>query len=322
MFQEQTVIVIKAPEETKLEVSAAEEDSMQVYLKATKSPIMIGTCEVGSDDTVTSDPEDKSGVFSTLEESLIRTAELFTVEDEEHTSSGESESEAPTTLEHVETRKVSTGVRKSSGWKTLKEEDDKMGPRCQSVYCIWSGARKCGEIRERDREAVFKRFRQKMNNTQRKKYVVSLVDVAPGQNQGPILLRFRMEQRYHLIVKGQRMRVCKPMFLSTLGLSHRYVAGCMAGKQQEKTENREAPSTERRGPSLCSLFSLSLSCSLLKLVQVLVLVQLQDAALMLSEEEDTRDSHTDLTTTEENTTAEAFPKEDKEAFCTQELVCR
>ena len=53
-----------------------------------------------------------------------------------------------------------------------------------------------------------------------------------------------------------------------------------------------------------------LRCGLLKLV----LVQLQDAALLLSEDEDTRGSNTDLTTTEENTTPESLLKEDKEAF--------
>ncbi|KAM7395855.1 hypothetical protein PAMA_007234 [Pampus argenteus] len=77
VFQEQTMIVIKAPEETKLKVSAPKEDSIQVHLTASKSPIMVVTCEMGSDDAVTSDPERKSSVFSALEESRISTGALL-----------------------------------------------------------------------------------------------------------------------------------------------------------------------------------------------------------------------------------------------------
>ncbi|KAI4792972.1 hypothetical protein KUCAC02_033011 [Chaenocephalus aceratus] len=46
-FQQQTVIVVKAPEETKLEVPAPKEDNIQVHLKGGRGPIMVLTCEVG-----------------------------------------------------------------------------------------------------------------------------------------------------------------------------------------------------------------------------------------------------------------------------------
>lgn len=77
-FQEQTVVVVKAPEETKLEIPAPKEDSIQVHLKAGKGPIVVMACEVGSGDAVTSDPGEKSGFFLTLEESRIRTSALRT----------------------------------------------------------------------------------------------------------------------------------------------------------------------------------------------------------------------------------------------------
>nr|XP_046229546.1 transcription factor E2F1-like [Scatophagus argus] len=73
-FQEQTVIVVKAPEETKLEIPAPTEDSVQVHLKAGRGPIMVVTCEVGSACTVTSDP----AFFLSLEKSRIRTTALQT----------------------------------------------------------------------------------------------------------------------------------------------------------------------------------------------------------------------------------------------------
>ncbi|XP_070843270.1 transcription factor E2F6 [Chaetodon trifascialis] len=68
-FQEQTVIVVKAPEETKLEVPAPKEDSIQVHLKAGRGPIMVLTCDVGTE---------QNGCFLTLEESRITTATLPT----------------------------------------------------------------------------------------------------------------------------------------------------------------------------------------------------------------------------------------------------
>ncbi|KAM8809967.1 LOW QUALITY PROTEIN: transcription factor E2F6 [Eudromia elegans] len=48
-FQEQIVIAIKAPEETKLEVPAPKEDSIEVHIKSTKGPIDVYLCEVEQD---------------------------------------------------------------------------------------------------------------------------------------------------------------------------------------------------------------------------------------------------------------------------------
>lgn len=51
VFQDQTVIVVKAPEETKLEVPSPKEGSIQVHLKSGSSPISVLTCEVWPDHT-------------------------------------------------------------------------------------------------------------------------------------------------------------------------------------------------------------------------------------------------------------------------------
>lgn len=72
-FQEQTVIVVKAPEETKLEVPAPTEDSIQVHLKGGKGAITMMTCDIGTGEAVT---EETSGCFVTLEESRIKTTTL------------------------------------------------------------------------------------------------------------------------------------------------------------------------------------------------------------------------------------------------------
>ncbi|XP_068573617.1 transcription factor E2F5-like [Cebidichthys violaceus] len=68
-FQEQTVLVVKAPEETKLEVPAPQEDNIQVHLKGGKGPIAVLTSDIETG-------RDVSRCFLTLEESRIETAEL------------------------------------------------------------------------------------------------------------------------------------------------------------------------------------------------------------------------------------------------------
>ncbi|XP_059691427.1 transcription factor E2F6 [Gavia stellata] len=66
-FQEQIVIAIKAPEETKLEIPIPKEDCVEVHVKSTKGPIDVYLCEVEQEkpggktfedmDTVTSETE-------------------------------------------------------------------------------------------------------------------------------------------------------------------------------------------------------------------------------------------------------------------------
>ncbi|KAK2855877.1 hypothetical protein Q5P01_004612 [Channa striata] len=74
-FHDQTVIVVKAPEETKLEVPAPTEDSIQVHLKGGKGPIMVLTCDIGTGDVTSGE---KNGCFVTLEESRFKTTTLET----------------------------------------------------------------------------------------------------------------------------------------------------------------------------------------------------------------------------------------------------
>ncbi|XP_041661255.1 transcription factor E2F6 [Cheilinus undulatus] len=77
-FQEQTVIVVKAPEETKLEIPTPREDGIQAHLKALQGAIMVVTCEVDTGEGVTSDPEEKNKLFKQLEESRIKTTLMQT----------------------------------------------------------------------------------------------------------------------------------------------------------------------------------------------------------------------------------------------------
>ncbi|CAL8314141.1 unnamed protein product [Lota lota] len=75
VFQDQTVLVVKAPEDTKLQVPTPKEDSIQINLKAVKGPIGVVTSEMGlrpGTSTTT------GGCFVTVERSRIRTVPLIT----------------------------------------------------------------------------------------------------------------------------------------------------------------------------------------------------------------------------------------------------
>ncbi|XP_028460198.1 transcription factor E2F6 isoform X1 [Perca flavescens] len=74
VFQEQTLLVVKAPEETKLEVPPPKEDNIQIHLKGGKGPIAVMTCDIGTGGAAA----ERSGCFSTLEESRMKTATLHT----------------------------------------------------------------------------------------------------------------------------------------------------------------------------------------------------------------------------------------------------
>ncbi|XP_051732422.1 transcription factor E2F4 isoform X5 [Ctenopharyngodon idella] len=82
VFKDQTIIAIRAPEETKLEVPTPTEESIQIHLKGCRGPIHILTCETeGQSDAV--DPANtesqlvKPAYFLTLEESRIHTQPLI-----------------------------------------------------------------------------------------------------------------------------------------------------------------------------------------------------------------------------------------------------
>ncbi|KAK2884161.1 hypothetical protein Q8A67_017798 [Cirrhinus molitorella] len=84
VFKDQTIIAIRAPEETKLEVPTPTEESIQIHLKGCRGPIHILTCETeGPSEAV--DPANtesklvKPACFLALEESRIHTQPLISV---------------------------------------------------------------------------------------------------------------------------------------------------------------------------------------------------------------------------------------------------
>uniref|UniRef100_W5NJH6 E2F transcription factor 6 n=1 Tax=Lepisosteus oculatus TaxID=7918 RepID=W5NJH6_LEPOC len=73
-FQEQVVIAIKAPEETKLEVPMPKEDGIQIHLKGSRGPISVLLCETDGSE---GDAEEDGGTFCPLEDSRVHVAPLL-----------------------------------------------------------------------------------------------------------------------------------------------------------------------------------------------------------------------------------------------------
>ncbi|NWI88034.1 E2F6 factor, partial [Pitta sordida] len=69
-FQEQIVIAIKAPEETKLEIPVPKDDHIEVHVKSTKGPINVYLCEVEKETAEATTCEDMETVTSETEPSV------------------------------------------------------------------------------------------------------------------------------------------------------------------------------------------------------------------------------------------------------------
>ncbi|XP_076137473.1 uncharacterized protein LOC143120111 isoform X4 [Alosa pseudoharengus] len=102
----------------------------------------------------------------------------------------------------------------------LLKEPRLIGPRCTSVACEKSSKHHCSEITEADREKIFKNFWENMTWEEKRMYVCGLVDVVPVQRRtGSDTSRRSSTLVFFLKVReGQRMRVCKSLFLSTIGI--------------------------------------------------------------------------------------------------------
>ncbi|NWV83273.1 E2F6 factor, partial [Dasyornis broadbenti] len=69
-FQEQIVIAIKAPEETKLEIPVPKDDHIEMHVKSTKGPIDLYLCEVEKEKPGDKTCEDMDAVTSETEPSV------------------------------------------------------------------------------------------------------------------------------------------------------------------------------------------------------------------------------------------------------------
>ncbi|KAL1005027.1 hypothetical protein UPYG_G00053610 [Umbra pygmaea] len=128
------------------------------------------------------------------------------------------------------------GIKNKEG---VPKEPPVMGPRCQSAAHV-KPSMYCSNIGEPDREKIFKCFWENMNWEEKKMYVRSLVDVNPVRRRRASEYSRRSSTLiFFLKVDGERKRVCKSLFLSTLGIgewsAHNWV------KDTGKTQKNVAP---------------------------------------------------------------------------------
>lgn len=107
-----------------------------------------------------------------------------------------------------------------------------MGSKCMSAACEKSAKRRCGDICGAEREQIFQNFWEQMTWEKKRSYVRGLVDVVPVQRRrGSEDSRRSCTMFFFLKVSGQRRKVCKHMFLSTIGIGE-WSALCWAKEEQ------------------------------------------------------------------------------------------
>lgn len=112
------------------------------------------------------------------------------------------------------------GLKKDTDgkYKLIKEVAPRsIGPTCLSQKCLKSKALKCKIFTEREREEMFKKFWEELTWDMKRTYISSLVDTVPAKRKKAGSRR--KETLIYTLKRGtEKIRVCKKMFLSTLGV--------------------------------------------------------------------------------------------------------
>ncbi|KAI4871352.1 hypothetical protein NFI96_026576 [Prochilodus magdalenae] len=131
-----------------------------------------------------------------------------------------------------------SGKRKDVGEVTRAARA--MGPGCVSEACKKSAKRFCHTFSEEERQGIFRHFWQNMNWEERRLYVAGLVDHTPVARKRSASQDSRRLSTlsYHLGVDGEKRRVCKKFFLSTLGLGEWSVAHWVQTSETERNHSQ------------------------------------------------------------------------------------
>lgn len=123
---------------------------------------------------------------------------------------------------------------RGKAYKGLKKDDDgkyhltserkarELGPTCTAESCKKSNSFFCNTFSNEERQMLFKKFWGMLTWDMRKTYVGGLVDYIPSKRRKEDSRR-KGTLVYHLKKGTERKRVCKKMFLSTLGLGEWFV---------------------------------------------------------------------------------------------------
>lgn len=118
--------------------------------------------------------------------------------------------------------KAYTGQETTKDGKIIKvkKSERKMGPPCESSMCASSRFRFCSLITEEQRKDLFDDFWKNLNWLEKQEYVVNMVKKVErkqvkSKNKPS---RRNATLKYHFVVDGEVVQVCKKMFLGTLAI--------------------------------------------------------------------------------------------------------
>uniref|UniRef100_A0A1B6L4L2 Uncharacterized protein n=1 Tax=Graphocephala atropunctata TaxID=36148 RepID=A0A1B6L4L2_9HEMI len=138
-----------------------------------------------------------------------------------------------TNVKHSDKRKVNQFLRRKGkayiGYKRSREGkvsyvakgERKMGQTCTSNSCARSRLRSCDIITKDQRQELFTDYWENLNWNEKKEYVVNMViktSVNRRISGKGELSRRSGTLKYHFVIDGYKVQVCKKMFLNTLGI--------------------------------------------------------------------------------------------------------
>lgn len=123
-----------------------------------------------------------------------------------------------------------------------------MGPPCTSKKCEVSKLRGCAQFTETDRQEIFKNFWQ-LEWGEKRGHIGSLVDVIPiKRSRAKTDKSTRGDTHvYWLKLNGERIRVCREMFLNTLGLARKQVNNWIKKGQSFSPSQPKRPVNRKPG---------------------------------------------------------------------------
>ena len=144
-----------------------------------------------------------------------------------------------------------SSTTKSGDGEYVVKEPRIISERCSSKRCCKS--KRCNEFSEEDRQRIFHSFWKELDWGQRKVYVASLADMRDVGRKKVEDSRRQCSITYYLRKDGERLKVCREMFLSTLCLGEwsvrNWVMSSVDG-MHSSTKERPVPATGRHNEAL------------------------------------------------------------------------
>ncbi|CAL8079781.1 unnamed protein product [Orchesella dallaii] len=144
--------------------------------------------------------------------------------------------------DEYKTYKLANSEESSSRTTKVERSKRALGPTCNSKICKKSQKRFCGQFSDESRQRLFNEFWRDLDWGQKRAYVISMVDDQKVERRGTGSNSRRKETfNYYLKLDGQKRKVCRLMFLNTLGLGKWQVREWVLHKQSNRKPRKSLP---------------------------------------------------------------------------------